>query len=101
MADDMGTYKPDIYGPARTITTPKARGIFGRLKAAGRDFWAALFGHLPETDGKPFWRRAGIRLKVIYRRYGWKILMAVIIYYLIRDTILYIILPYLVVKQIL
>jgi hypothetical protein len=32
-------------------------------------------------------------LKGVVRSYGWKLLLAVFIFYLIRDTILYIIIP--------
>jgi hypothetical protein len=39
--------------------------------------------------------------KVFFRRRGWKIITVVILYYLIRDSVLYILLPYLVARQIL
>jgi hypothetical protein len=38
--------------------------------------------------------------KALFRRYGWKLIAVFFVYYLIRDSILYIILPYLVVRGI-
>ncbi len=40
-------------------------------------------------------------LKGVLKQGGWKILLYFFLYYLIRDTILYILIPYLVVKGIL
>jgi len=36
--------------------------------------------------------------KGLVKRYGWKLIVAVFMYYLIRDSILYILLPYLIAK---
>lgn len=33
-------------------------------------------------------------LKKSFKRYGWRMVSLVVVYYLIRDTILYIIIPY-------
>jgi len=37
-------------------------------------------------------------MKMMFRKYGWKVGVALFMYYLIRDVILYIIIPYLVVR---
>jgi|TARA_Y100000389_G_scaffold204098_1_gene255004 hypothetical protein len=37
-------------------------------------------------------------MKMMFKKYGWKVGVALFMYYLIRDIILYIIIPYLVVK---
>ena len=37
-------------------------------------------------------------MKMMFKKYGWKVGVALFMYYLIRDVILYIIIPYLVVK---
>jgi hypothetical protein len=39
--------------------------------------------------------------KEFARKRGWKVLAVVVLYYLIRDSFLYILLPYLVAKEIL
>ncbi len=35
-------------------------------------------------------------LKGVVRKYGWKLFLGVLVYYLIRDITIYIILPYLI-----
>ena len=37
-------------------------------------------------------------LKGLITQYGWKLVVAVFLYYLIRDSILYILIPYLIAK---
>jgi len=37
-------------------------------------------------------------MKMLFKQYGWKVGVALFMYYLIRDVILYIIIPYIVVK---
>ena len=46
-------------------------------------------------------RESGIReaIKIMYKKYGWKLGVAIFMYYLIRDVTLYIIIPYLVYKN--
>jgi hypothetical protein len=39
-----------------------------------------------------------IAMKMMFKKYGWKVGVALFMYYLIRDVILYIIIPYLVVR---
>ncbi len=36
--------------------------------------------------------------KGLVKKYGWKVVVAVFLYYLIRDSILYILIPYLIAK---
>tara|TARA_B100000941_G_scaffold141851_1_gene100545 strand:+ start:160 stop:348 length:189 start_codon:yes stop_codon:yes gene_type:complete len=45
-------------------------------------------------------RESGIKeaIKLMFRKYGWKIGLAIFMYYLIRDVTLYIILPYLIMR---
>ncbi len=38
-------------------------------------------------------RRQG-GFKLLLKKKGWKVILAIVVYYLIRDTILYIIIPY-------
>ena len=37
-------------------------------------------------------------IKMMFKQYGWKVGVAIFMYYLIRDVTLYIILPYLIMK---
>ena len=34
--------------------------------------------------------------KGLFKRYGWKLVVGFVVFYLVRDTILYILLPYLI-----
>ena len=45
-------------------------------------------------------RESGIKeaIKLMFRKYGWKVGLAIFMYYLIRDVTLYIILPYLILR---
>ena len=46
-------------------------------------------------------RESGIReaIRIMFKKYGWKLGVAIFMYYLIRDVTLYIIIPYLVYKN--
>ena len=46
-------------------------------------------------------RECGIReaIRIMFKKYGWKLGVAIFMYYLIRDVTLYIIIPYLVYKN--
>lgn len=37
--------------------------------------------------------------KAVFRRYGWKIFAVFFVYYLIRDSILYLLIPYLLARH--
>ena len=45
-------------------------------------------------------RESGLKkaLKIMFKKYGWKLGVAIFLYYLITDVKLYIILPYLIYK---
>ena len=45
-------------------------------------------------------RESGIReaIRIMFKKYGWKLGVAIFMYYLIRDVTLYIILPYLIMR---
>ena len=56
---------------------------------------------------KSIFRRRGQRIpqgfqeqgfKGLVKKYGWRVVLAVFMYYLIRDSILYILIPYLIAK---
>ena len=45
-------------------------------------------------------KESGVKeaLKIMFKKYGWKVGLAIFMYYLIRDVTLYIILPYLIMR---
>ena len=45
-------------------------------------------------------KESGVKeaLKIMFKKYGWKVGLAIFMYYLIRDVTLYIILPYLILR---
>jgi hypothetical protein len=45
-------------------------------------------------------KESGLRqaIKMMFKKYGWKVGLVIFMYYLIRDVTLYIILPYLIMK---
>ena len=45
-------------------------------------------------------KKSGIKeaIKIMFKKYGWKVGLAIFMYYLIRDVTLYIILPYLIMR---
>jgi hypothetical protein len=56
---------------------------------------------LPGTAGVPRHKRYGIRLRYLASIYGWKFVVGFIAFYLVRDVILYILLPWFVAKKLL
>ncbi len=47
-------------------------------------------------------RESGIKeaIRMMFKKYGWKVGLAIFMYYLIRDVTLYIIIPYLIYRKI-
>lgn len=77
------------------------RGWYQRLKAVLRQFKADLRGPIPGTEGLSRGGRFRARVKHLIKSYGWKLVLAIVIYYLIRDTLLYIVIPFLIAKHLL
>ncbi len=46
------------------------------------------------------YRRISAKMSYYFKRYGWKVGAAIFLYYLVRDTILYIVLPILIAREI-
>jgi len=74
---------------------------YQRLKAVLRQFKADLREPIPGAEGLGRGGRFKARAKHLVKRYGWKLVLAIVIYYLIRDTLLYIVIPFLVAKHLL
>ena len=45
-------------------------------------------------------KESGVKeaIKIMFKKYGWKVGLAIFMYYLIRDVTIYIILPYLIMR---
>ena len=59
------------------------------LRAFRHDLRRPLEG----TEGLPRRTRWKRRFQFLLRKYGWKVLVALFFYYLIRDLLLYVVLP--------
>ncbi len=49
------------------------------------------------TEARQIYREKGF--KAVFRRFGWKLVVIIFCYYLIRDVTLYILIPYLIWKS--
>jgi hypothetical protein len=81
------------------IVTSRPR-IWGRMHRGLRQFRTDLRAPLPGQAQRSRMGRIGVRLRFLLSRHGWSLVAAVVIYYLIRDTFLYIVLPYFFARQI-
>jgi hypothetical protein len=66
-----------------------------------RQFRADLRTPLPGAEMTSRWQRIRARTVFLIKRHGWKLVIAIVVYYLIRDTVLYLIIPYLVARKLL
>lgn len=65
------------------------------LKSSETSLWFKI--KTTTTNCRELFKSGGF--KAVFKRYGWKIFAAFFIYYLIRDSLIYIIIPYLVAKH--
>jgi hypothetical protein len=90
----MATVTPQ---DAEAVSRP---GVFRRfwngIKRIKHDLHVPLDG----ADQMSRWQRIGARFRFLFKRHGWKLVWSFIIFYLIRDTILYIIIPYLIARKV-
>lgn len=71
------------------------------FRAILRRFKQDLRMPLPGTEELGRVGKIKARFRHLFKRYGWKIIVAIFCYYLIRDSILYIIIPYLIARKLL
>ncbi len=81
---------------SENVSRRKSSGLWGKFKGIIRQFKSDIRDPLPGAEEMTRFGRIKARFKLLYKKYGWKLLLAVFCYYLIRDTILYIIIPYLI-----
>ena len=73
--------------------------LFGRFQSGLQSFRHDLRRPLEGTEGLSRRKRWGHRFHFLLAKYGWKLLVGVFFYYLIRDLFLYVLLPYLAATQ--
>ena len=73
--------------------------LFSRFRSGLQSFLRDLRRPLEGTEGLSRRERWGRKFRFLLGKYGWKVLVAVFFYYLIRDLFLYVLLPYLAVTQ--
>jgi len=66
-----------------------------RFKDRLRKFREDLRRPLPGTEGMSRRQRLVCRSRYLASIYGWRLVVGVVAYYLVRDVVLYILLPYL------
>ncbi len=71
------------------------------MRALLRRFRADLRAPLPGTAGLGRGARLRARWAWLSRRYGWRLLAGLVLYYLVRDSLLYLLLPWLAARQLL
>ena len=49
------------------------------------------------TDMKATFKEGGF--KGVWKRYGWKVVVGIFVYYLVRDSVLYILIPWMIAKH--
>jgi hypothetical protein len=75
--------------------------LLARLRGGLRTFKDDLRSPLEGAEGMSRRQRISRRFQFLLKKYGWKLLVAIFFYYLIRDLILYVLLPYLVATRLL
>lgn len=79
----------------------RSSGWRRRFKETLEQFKADLRVPLPGTEGRGRGAKIKARFAHLTHRYGWRLLLAIVLYYLIRDSLLYIVIPYLTAKKLL
>jgi hypothetical protein len=72
------------------------RRFWNAVKQIKRDLHVPIEG----AEGMSRLQKIKARFRFLFKRYGWKLVWGFLLYYLIRDSILYILLPYLAARGI-
>ena len=91
---------PSNESIANAVAEPKL-SLWRRLKGFLKQFKHDLRAPLEGSEGLTRWGKVKLRCRHLFKRYGWKLLVAICVYYLIRDGVIYILIPYLVAKKLL
>jgi hypothetical protein len=90
----------DQSSAVETTGIPESRGLIRRFRDALTRFKKDIREPLPNAESLSRYGKVRARLRHLLKRYGWKMFWTIFAFYLIRDAILYLILPYLVARQI-
>jgi hypothetical protein len=77
------------------------RKLAARVHSGLQTFQDDLRRPLPGTDGLSRRERFARRLRYLTGRYGWRLLVCALLYYVIRDLVLFVLLPYLAATKLL
>ncbi len=91
----------EVGASTRKANIKPRTGLLRRFRGILTQFKRDLREPLAESDGKPWLNRCGRRTRHLFKRHGWKLFWGIVIFYLVRDTVLYIIIPYLVARKLL
>ena len=86
--------------PDKVSAMQAGGGPFRRFRSAITRFKRDIREPLPNTEHLSRIGRIKVRIRHLFKRYGWKMFWAIFIFYLIRDVILYVLIPYLVAREI-
>lgn len=81
------------------IGADKKPGLGWRFRTLIGQFKRDLREPLPGLADKPLPARIFGRFRHLFRRYGFKLFIVIFAYYLIRDSLLYIVIPYLIARH--
>lgn len=65
-------------------------------KSIRQDLRQSVPGHASRT----IIHKIAWRFGFLFKKYGWKLVVVVVAYYLVRDTTVYVLIPYLVAKNV-
>ena len=69
--------------------------VFRRMRTQLGEFRHDLKAPLPEGAGLSRGARLRLRIRHLVGKYGWRLVVAAIVLYLVRDLVLYVLIPYL------
>jgi uncharacterized SAM-binding protein YcdF (DUF218 family) len=72
------------------------RGFLANMKRRVGEIRRDLRAPLPEAEALSPHERRMFRARYLLAKYGWRVLAAAVAFYLVRDLLLYVALPYLV-----
>ena len=60
-----------------------------------------FFQTVPAEFGQSVFSKFRWRFMFLFKKYGWKMILAIFVYYLVRDTTLYVLIPFLIARKVL
>lgn len=82
------------------VAEERGRGALSRFREALTRFKRDIREPLPNSENLSRFGRIKMRTRHLFKRYGWKMFWGIVVFYLVRDTILYLVLPYLLAREV-